>query len=169
MCVVHPSRVVRSNYWYNNYPAVKMLNPRLPFMLREFDDATQTAEAGHAAVEEGGDDRKEPYLIATFGACVSVRLLALHRIVAAPPSFMQTAMCECVYLWVSHWCLGGAVSAFVGWSCCGTADYGQVKVVGLEGKSESDIDAVLEDLVKLGDTLPRSVESAPFVLPSIVE
>jgi hypothetical protein len=41
--------------------------------------------------------------------------------------------------------------------------------VEVEGKSEEELDALLESLVDAGDALPRSKESDPYVLPPIVE
>ena len=36
----------------------------------------------------------------------------------------------------------------------------------VEGKSEEELDALLESLVNAGEALPRSRESDPYVLPA---
>lgn len=96
-CPTGPKSAAVRNYWFKNYNTVKMLNPRLPFLIRDFPD-----------------EDKSPYIIVKY-------------------------------------------------------DFNETKLVEVEGKSEEELDALLESLVDAGDALPRSKESDPYVLPPIVE
>ena len=49
------------------------------------------------------------------------------------------------------------------------ADFNKSVVLEVGGLTTSQIDAKLEAAVKAGESMPRSRESEPYVLPAIVE
>jgi hypothetical protein len=78
---------VRRDYWLANYNAVKMMNPRLPFSLRDFHD-----------------EERDPYMIVKYGtawwSCMRRGALQPARVrtscVSSCVSPCETYVCACV-------------------------------------------------------------------------